>query len=132
MHTGFRKASRNCGKKPARPVRSSAVSPLPKTKKLLSQEPAIAVIGQERARLMRVWVSVLRGARQDSDLTQIQIAQALGYTEDVISNIEALRTPISVADSILWAARCGLDEAELFERYLFALRKRKTRKRVIS
>lgn len=78
---------------------------------------------------MRVLVPVLRAARQDADLTQLQIAQAIGCTDDVVSNIETLRTPISWPKAILWARRGSMAEAELFDRYLYQLRKSKTGRR---
>ena len=83
----------------------------------------------ERERLSRVLISVLRPARQEADLTQRDIGEFLGYTEDVVSNMEALRTPISWPDAILWARRSNLDEEEFFAASLHELRKRKTRKR---
>jgi hypothetical protein len=107
-----------------------AVPPLPKPKKKLPYEqPTPAAIEARRQGLMAVVVSVLSSARRDADLTQRHIAQALGYTVAVVSNIEALRTPISMADAIIWAARCDMDEPELFERVLIELRLRKVRKR---
>jgi hypothetical protein len=106
------------------------VLPLPKPKKKLPYEqPTPAVIEERRQGLMEVVVSVLSHARQDADLTQQDIAQALDYTAAIVANIEALRTPISMADAIIWAARCGMEEAELFERVLIELRLRKARKR---
>ncbi len=107
-----------------------AAPPVPKTKKTAtSEEPALAAIRAERERVARALVSVLRGARQDADLTQKQMALGLGYSEDVVSNIEALRTPISYQDAILWATTSNLDIAEFFERSLFALQRRTSRRR---
>ena len=107
-----------------------AVPALPKQKKKLPYEqPTPAFIEARRQGLMEVVVSVLSYARRDADLTQQDIAQALDYTVAIVANIEALRTPISMADAIIWAARCGMDEAELFERVLIELRLRKARKR---
>jgi transcriptional regulator with XRE-family HTH domain len=78
---------------------------------------------------MAIWVSVLSNARREADLTQKDIAQALGCTAAIVANIETLRTPISGADIIIWGARCNMDEPELFERFLIELRLRKARKR---
>jgi hypothetical protein len=107
-----------------------AVPPLPKPKKKLpNEQPTTAAIEALRQDLMAVVVAVLSYARREADLRQQHMAQALDYTVSVVSNIEALRTPISMADAIIWAARCGMDEAELFERVLIELRLRKVRKR---
>ena len=74
-------------------------------------------------------MSVLRMARQEADLTQREMGNHLGYSEDVISNMEALRTPISFADAVLWARHSHLSEADLFEQSLYALRRRGVRNR---
>ena len=109
-------------KVPPRPMRSLWAPRLrTKPKKIPSAGPSLRAIQADRRTVMRILASVLRGARQDADLTQMQIAQAIGSTEDVVSNIEALRSPISWPNAILWARRCGMREAKLFRRYLYEL-----------
>lgn len=104
--------------------------PLPKPKKKIPYEQATpAAIEALRQGLMAIVVYVLSNARREADLTQQDIAHALDCTAAVIANLETLRTPISWADAIIWAARCDMDEAELFERFLIELRLRKARKR---
>ena len=78
---------------------------------------------------MRIWGSILRHARNEADLSQKEIAEAIGVTHDIVSNFEALRTPIPSPKLILWARRCDMDEAELFDRYLYELGKKKTTRR---
>jgi Helix-turn-helix domain len=93
--------------------------------KTLSQSDP--TIDAERERIARALMSVLRMTRQDADLSQRDMGERLGYSDDVVSNMESLRTPISFADTVLWVRQCRLDEAELFEQLLFTLRKRKPR-----
>jgi hypothetical protein len=130
MNTDFRKAARNCGKKAA-PTDQVMVVSLPKTKKKLpSPADALTPMQEDRDLLSRVLISVLRPARQEADLTQRDIAEYLGYTEDVVGNMEAFRTPISWPDAILWARKSNLDDEEFFEAWtsLYAARKRKKKR----
>jgi transcriptional regulator with XRE-family HTH domain len=101
---------------------------LPKSNKPPPDDPS-AALDADRERAERALISVLRAARYDADLTQRQLAAKLGLTEDIVSNIEAGRTPISFADAVLWATRTNLDEAEFFEHWLFRAGKRKPQKR---
>src|SRR5262249_8500961 len=88
-------------------------------------DPASAAVEAEREKVTRALMTVLRVARDDAHLTQRDMAEYLGCSEDVISNMESRRTPISLADAILWARRSNVADAEFSEHSLFALRKRK-------
>ena len=94
-----------------------------KKKSLPRTETELAAIGEELAEVARINVSLLRARRQDADLTQAQIGHALGLSEDVVSNIETLKRPIGVEQSIAWARLTGLGLKEYFEELAFQLRK---------
>ena len=89
-------------------------------KNLLQSDPELA---QERERLATAIVQILRGARQDADLTQAQMAYGLGWTEDKYANVESQRTPVSWADAILCARLANMETAELFAEFLRRLSK---------
>jgi DNA-binding XRE family transcriptional regulator len=108
---------------------SKAARQLPKSKHgLPNNELDLAAIRQDGAQIMRAVVSVLRGARQDAGITQRQMGYWLDLSEDAVSNIEALKTPITFPKAILWAILCKVDLAEFFELFQIAMRKRKLRK----
>ena len=59
-------------------------------------------IAEERHELAKIVVNVFRGAREDKDRNQDQMAHALGRTVNAVSNMETLRTDWSIPDGILW------------------------------
>ena len=87
---------------------------------LLLSDPELA---QERERLATAIIQTLRGARQDADLTQAQMAYSLGWTEDKYANVESQRTPVSWADAILCARLANMETEELFAEFLRRLSK---------
>nr|UXE45434.1 hypothetical protein Hi04_10k_c4921_00011 [uncultured bacterium] len=88
----------------------------------------LAAIQEELETINRALVSVLRGGRQDADITQAQIGHWLGISEDVVSNIEALKRPAFFAHAVVWARLSGMDCEEFFESFLFWYRKMRSRK----
>jgi DNA-binding XRE family transcriptional regulator len=89
----------------------------------------LAALVREQEQVARVNISILSGWRKDADITQAQMGHALGLSEDVISNIEALKRPLSMAGSIVWARLAGRTHIEYFEELAFRLRKIYPRKR---
>jgi DNA-binding XRE family transcriptional regulator len=77
-----------------------------------------AEIRDERARIHRSVVSVIRGARQDVDLTQEQAAEVLGWSRDVFVNFENDRRDFGVADLILFGKKTKLDPRVLLNRMI--------------
>jgi len=98
-------------------------------KKLPIDKPDLAAIRDELDRINRALVSVLRESRQDADITQGQMGDFLDVSEDVISNIEALRRPAFFAHALVWARLNGMEQAEFFEAFLYKYRKARPRKR---
>ena len=81
-----------------------------------------AAIRGERDRIHKSVVSVFRGARQDADLTQERAAELLGWSKDVIVNLENDRRDLGVADLILFADKVKMEPADLFARIIFFVR----------
>jgi len=93
-------------------------------KSLLPRTDAeVAALARDMDEVARINVSLLRGRRQDADITQEQIGYALGLSRDVVYKMEALKTPINIPQSIVWARLTGLEPHEYFEELTWQLRK---------
>jgi hypothetical protein len=87
----------------------------------------LAAIQEEMDTINRALVSVLRTSRQDADITQAEIGRSLAVSEDVVSNIEALKRPLSFAQAVLWARSSGMDGEELMQAFVSRYRKMRSR-----
>ena len=88
-----------------------------------------AAVRRERDWIHESVVSVIRGARQDRDISQEKLASKMGWSKSVIVNLENLRRDFGVADFILLAEMYGMDPEELFASVIFHLRQRQRGRR---
>jgi DNA-binding XRE family transcriptional regulator len=63
-------------------------------------------------------VATVSSSRKDMDLTQEELAKHMGWSREVLSNIEQGRRSVTVADLILIARALNLDPETLFRRVL--------------
>ena len=76
-------------------------------------EVALRIKARDRA------VSItIKASRIDRDLSQNQIAQSMGWSSEVISNIEKTRRNVTVSELIALAEAMGEDPEEIFRRIL--------------
>lgn len=73
---------------------------------------------KERERLNRAIVTMIRAARDDADMTQAELAAALGLTPRQVVNIEHQRRAVHASDLILIARALKLSPTALLERVL--------------
>lgn len=83
----------------------------------------VAILRLEREQVARAVISILRTYREDADISQEEIGNVLGISEDVISKIETLKRPLSVEDAIAWALGTGTDLRDFLDELEFRLRK---------
>jgi DNA-binding XRE family transcriptional regulator len=62
--------------------------------------------------------SVISATRQDLDMTQEELAKALGWTRDAISNLETQRRHCKVSDLIRIAKAFRMEPDALFRRIM--------------
>ena len=62
-----------------------------------------SVLDKRRARLERVIAIVLTGTRNDLDISQRELAARLGWSRNVIANLETGRRSMSFSDFLLIA-----------------------------
>lgn len=84
-----------------------------------------AAIRRERDWTHESVISVIRGARQDRDISQKKLAAMMGWSKSVIVNLENLRRDFGVADFILLAEKYAMDPQDLFASILFHLSQRR-------
>ncbi|MCL2523095.1 MAG: helix-turn-helix domain-containing protein [Betaproteobacteria bacterium] len=70
------------------------------------------VYGQRYERLKRV----LRAARRDAGLTQVELAKRLGKRQGYVSKIELGERYLGLMDFIEWCEACGALPAELIQK----------------
>ena len=73
---------------------------------------------EQRKHWNKAVASVWRQARVDADLSQAELAKALGWGRDTVADIEAGRRKVELTDVILLATVVKLDPKKLFERIL--------------
>jgi hypothetical protein len=78
----------------------------------------LPVVSDERARLERAIRAVLGASRQDLDVSQRQLAGKLGWTRNVIANLETGRRGLSLADFVLIARELHIEPERLLLRIL--------------
>ena len=88
---------------------------------------------RERDQIHESVVSVIRGARQDKDISQKKLAGMMGWaSKSVIVNLENLRREFGVADFILLAEKLEMDPQDLFASVIFHMRQRRRGRNVGS
>lgn len=73
---------------------------------------------KERERLNRAIVTIIRAARDDADMTQAELAAALGLPYRAVVNMEHQRRVIEASDLIMIARALKLNPTTLLERVL--------------
>lgn len=77
-----------------------------------------AAMEKERERLDRVIVTIIRASLDDADMTQAELAAALGLTHRQVVNMLSQRKAIHSSQFILIARALKLDPKTLLERVL--------------
>ncbi len=67
--------------------------------------------------------AVLRQLRQESGLTQVQVAERLGRTQSMVSKVEAGERALPLVETWAYAAAIGADPNRLFQKSYSALQK---------
>lgn len=67
--------------------------------------------------------AVLRQLRQESGLTQVQVAERLGRTQSMVSKVEAGERALPLVETWAYSAAIGTDPNRLFRESLDALEK---------
>jgi transcriptional regulator with XRE-family HTH domain len=80
--------------------------------------PARPEFSDERARLERAIRTVLGASREDLDVSQKQLARKLGWTRNVIANLETGRRVLGLADFVLIARELHIEPERLLHRIL--------------
>lgn len=71
---------------------------------------------KRRARLERVIAIVLAGTRNDLDVSQRELAARLGWTRNVIANLETWRRSLSFCDFLLIASALNVNPEIVLQR----------------
>jgi transcriptional regulator with XRE-family HTH domain len=75
-------------------------------------------LAQERARWERVTAIVLTGTRHEQDVSQQELANRLGWTRNMIANIESGRRSLRMSDFLLIARALNISPEILLQRIL--------------
>jgi transcriptional regulator with XRE-family HTH domain len=72
----------------------------------------------QRARWERVAAIVLTGTRNDLDVSQRELAARLGWTRNMIANLETGRRSVALSDFLLIATALNIHPETLLQRIL--------------
>jgi DNA-binding XRE family transcriptional regulator len=75
-------------------------------------------LGKRRDRLERVIAIVLAGTRNDLDVSQRELAARLGWTRNVIANLETRRRSLSLCDFLFIASALSVNPEIVLQRIL--------------
>ena len=78
----------------------------------------LPAVSDERARLERAIRAVLGASREDLDVSQKQLALKLGWTRNVVANLETGRRVVGLADFVLIARELRIEPERLLLRIL--------------
>jgi ribosome-binding protein aMBF1 (putative translation factor) len=78
----------------------------------------LLAVSDERARLERAIQAVLGASREDLDVSQKQLAVKLGWTRNVVANLETGRRVLGLADFVLIARELRIEPERLLLRIL--------------
>lgn len=79
---------------------------------------AAALVQRQRDQLDRAMVATIISTRKDSDVTQAELAERMGWSREIVSNIEQGRRDVSITDLILMARALNVDPETIFRRVL--------------
>jgi transcriptional regulator with XRE-family HTH domain len=77
-----------------------------------------STLQNERARWERVAAIVLTGTRRDMDVSQRELADRLGWTRNMVANIECGRRSLQLSDFLLIARALNISPEILLQRIL--------------
>lgn len=81
-------------------------------------EDKSSVLQRERARWERVAAIVLTGTRRDLDVSQRELAARLGWTRNMVANLESGRRSLQLSDFLLVARALNISPEILLQRIL--------------
>jgi transcriptional regulator with XRE-family HTH domain len=73
---------------------------------------------KQRARWERVAAIVLTGTRNDLDVSQRELAERLGWTRNMVANLETGRRSLALSDFLLIAGVLNINPEILLQRIL--------------
>jgi transcriptional regulator with XRE-family HTH domain len=75
-------------------------------------------MSEVRTRLEGRIVTILKASREDSDVSQRELAARMGWTRNMIANLETARRSTRFADFVLIAKALNIDPERLLRRIL--------------
>ena len=85
---------------------------------MTEQKRAIHKAQRQREHWDRAVIAAVASARKDRDLTQAELAERLGWSREILSNIEQGRRAVTVSDLILIGRALNIEPETLFRRIL--------------
>jgi transcriptional regulator with XRE-family HTH domain len=85
---------------------------------VIEQKRAIHKVQRQREHWDRAVIAAVASARKDRDLTQAELAEHLGWSREIVSNIEQGRRGVTVSDLILIGRALNIEPETLFRRIL--------------
>jgi|SRR5581483_7313883 len=84
----------------------------------MHSEDKSSALQSERARWERVASIVLTGTRRDLDVSQRELAARLGWTRNMVANLESGRRSLQLSDFLLIARALNISPEILLQRIL--------------
>lgn len=84
----------------------------------MQSEDKSSALQRERARWERVAAIVLTGTRRDLDVSQRELAARLGWTRNMVANLESGRRSLQLSDFLLVARALNISPETLLQRIL--------------
>lgn len=81
-------------------------------------EDKSSALQRERARWERVAAIVLTGTRRDLDVSQRELAARMGWTRNMVANLESGRRSLQLSDFLLVARALNISAETLLQRIL--------------
>ncbi len=85
---------------------------------IMHSDEKSSTLQKQRARWERVAAIVLTGTRNDLDVSQRELAARLGWTRNVIANLETGRRSLTLSDFLLIAGALNINPDILLQRIL--------------
>jgi plasmid maintenance system antidote protein VapI len=85
---------------------------------IMHSDEKSSALEKQRARWERVAAIVLTGTRNDLDVSQRELAARLGWTRNVIANLETGRRNLTLSDFLLIAGALNINPEILLQRIL--------------
>jgi transcriptional regulator with XRE-family HTH domain len=85
---------------------------------VIDQRRATHKAQRQREHWDRAVIAAVASARKDRDVTQAELAERLGWSREIVSNIEQGRRGVTVSDLILIGRALNIEPETLFRRIL--------------